>query len=40
MEASDEQWDEQIKTDVTDGRFDALFAEAIAEFEAGETTLL
>ncbi|MFT3743791.1 MAG: hypothetical protein QM785_05795 [Pyrinomonadaceae bacterium] len=40
METAEEQWDEQIRTDVADGRFDALFAEAITEFEAGETTLL
>lgn len=30
-------WDDQIRQDVLGGRFDALRAEAIAEFEAGET---
>ncbi len=30
-------WDEQIKEDSLSGKFGSLYAEAVAEFEAGET---
>jgi len=30
-------WDDQIRDDTLSGRFDSLRANAIAEFEAGET---
>ena len=31
-----QHWDQQLEQDVNDGKLDALAAEAIAEFEAGE----
>jgi len=33
-------WDAQLERDVADGKFDKLAAEALAEFERGETTKL
>jgi hypothetical protein len=30
-----QRWDEQLEKDVADGKLEALAAEAIAEFEAG-----
>ena len=36
----DEVWDRQIETDSKAGRFDQLAAEALAEFDRGETAEL
>jgi len=33
-------WDAQLERDVADGKLDKLAAEALAEFERGETTKL
>lgn len=33
-------WDRQIESDSRSGKFDALAAEALTEFESGETTEL
>jgi hypothetical protein len=30
-------WDDQISNDAASGRFNSFFAQAVAEFEAGET---
>jgi predicted nucleic acid-binding protein len=35
-----ELWDRQIEADAAAGKFDELAAEALAEFERGETTEL
>jgi hypothetical protein len=35
-----EMWDRQFEADVADGKLDALAAEALAEFDCGETTEL
>jgi hypothetical protein len=36
LELDQQHWDQQLEQDVADGKLDALAAEAIAEFEAGE----
>jgi hypothetical protein len=36
LELDQQHWDQQLEQDVNDGKLDALAAEAIAEFEAGE----
>jgi hypothetical protein len=36
-ELETQSWDDQIVDDATSGRFDSHYAQAIAEFEAGET---
>ena len=35
-----EAWDRELERDVSEGRLDRLAAEALAEFERGETTEL
>jgi hypothetical protein len=35
-----EMWDRQFEADVANGKLDAMAAEALAEFERGETTEL
>jgi len=37
LELDQRRWDEQFEQDVAAGRLDALAAEAIADFEAGNT---
>ena len=32
-----ELWDDQIERDATTGRFDAIYSEAAADFESGQT---
>jgi hypothetical protein len=36
LELDQQHWDQQLEQDIADGKLDALAAEAIAEFEAGE----
>lgn len=36
-ELENQMWDDQIVDDATSGRFDSLYSQAVAEFEAGET---
>jgi len=40
VDYDDEVWDRQIEADSKAGKFDKLSAEALAEFDRGETTEL
>lgn len=35
-----EMWEDQIRDDAKSGRFKSIYAEAVAEFESGETKLM